>query len=166
MTITERHLFGDVEILRGETELLANATNVTIRRGGRRTGLGVKTDVGILTFALLNAEDPLDGGTIQPGQHIVARSRDRAGEMVEIFTGRVHDVASDYPLDKGTGRQRAVVTITVADAVKVHAETPRFGVSIATGFETFESRISRLAGSALAPIEAPTEGAPREVYAF
>lgn len=166
MTVRERPLFGDVEIRRDTTELIARATNVTIRRGGARTGLGVKTDVGMLTFTLLNAEDPLDGGTIEPGQTITVLSRDRAGELAAIFTGRVHDVASSYPLNKATGQQRAVVTITVADAVKKHAETPRYGVSIPSQFETFEARISRLALSALAPIEAPTEGAPREVYAF
>lgn len=166
MTITERPLFGTVEILRDTTDLIGNATNVTLRRGGARTGLGLKTDVGILTFSLLNAEDPMSGGTLQPGQQIVARSLDAAGQPAELFTGRVVDVSSTYPIDKGNGEQRAVVVVTVADAVKVHVETPRYGVSIPSGFETFEARIGRLAGSALAPIEPPVEGAPREVYVF
>lgn len=145
---------------------LAHATNLTIRRGGARTGLGLKTDVGLATFQLLNAEDPMQGGTFQPGQEVRAVSRDLAGQLVELFSGRVVDVASSYPFNKSTGRQRAVTTVTVADAVKTHGETPRYGVAIPTGFETFEARISRLAGSALAPIEAPAQGAPREVYAF
>ncbi|UVK63284.1 minor tail protein [Microbacterium phage Upsilon] len=145
---------------------IAHATNVTIRRGGARTGLGLKTDVGLMTFQLLNAEDPMQGGTFQPGQDLRAVSRDLNGQLRELFTGRVVDVAAGYPLNKATGRQRVVTTVTVADAVKTHGETPRYGVAIPTGFETFEARISRLAGSALAPIEAPTEGAPREVYAF
>ncbi|QDF18040.1 minor tail protein [Microbacterium phage Belthelas] len=145
---------------------LAHATNLTIRRGGSRTGLGLKTDVGLATFQLLNAEDPMRGGTFQPGQEVRAVSRNLAGQLVELFSGRVVDVASSYPLNKSNGRQRAVTTVTVADAVKTHGETPRYGVSIPTGFETFEARISRLAGSALAPIEAPAQGAPREVYAF
>lgn len=145
---------------------VAAATSMTIRRGGARTGLGLKTDVGLMTFQLLNAEDPMRGGTFQPGQEIRAVSRDLAGRMVELFTGRVVDVAGGYPLDKSNGRQRAVTTVTVADAVKTHGETPRYGVSIATGFETFESRVGRLASSALAPIEAPAEGAPRKVYAL
>ncbi len=166
MTIRERPLFGSVEIRRGLDVFIANATNMTLRRGSARTGLGLKTDVGIMTFELLDAEDPMQGGTFQPGQEIRAVSEDLAGELVEIFTGRVLDVGSRYPLNKSTGRQRAITTITVTDAVKVHAETPRYGVTIAAGFETFESRISRLAGSALAPIEPPVEGAPREVYVF
>lgn len=166
MTITERPLFGTVEILRDGTELIANATNVTARRGGARTGLGVRTDVGLMTFALLNAEDPLAGGTIQPGQQITLQSLAGDDELHELFTGLVVDVASTYPIDKATAEQAAVVTVTVADAVKVHVETPRYGVTIAGGFETFESRIERLADSSLAPIEAPAEGAPRGVYAF
>ena len=142
------------------------ATRITARRGGARTGLGVKTDVGLLTFELLDSEDPMRGGTFQPGQEVRAVSRDRAGNLADLFTGRVVDVASAYPLNKSTGRQRTVTTVTVADAVKVHGETPRYGVTIAERFETFESRIKRLAGSALAPIDPPVEGAPREVYAL
>lgn len=150
----------------GGTELIGHATNATIRRGGSRTGLGIKTDAGILTFQLLNAHDPLAGGDLQPGQLVRAVSRDGAGYLSELFTGRVVDVASNYVLNKSTGRLRSIVTVTVADAVKIHAETPRYGVQLSAGFETFESRIGRLAGSALAPVEAPAEGAPREVYAF
>ncbi|QZD99038.1 minor tail protein [Microbacterium phage Lola20] len=145
---------------------VADALQLTIRRGGSRQSVGVKTDVGLMTFQLLDAGDPMGGGTFAPGQEIRGVSRDLAGGLSELFTGRVVDVASSYPLNKSTGRQRAVTTITVADAVKTHGETPRYGVAIPTGFETFEARISRLAGSALAPIEAPAQGAPREVYAF
>ncbi|QDF16573.1 minor tail protein [Microbacterium phage Hulk] len=145
---------------------MADALQLTIRRGGSRQSVGVKTDVGLMTFQLLDAEDPMAGGTFAPGQEIRGVSRDLADGLSELFTGRVVDVASSYPLNKSTGRQRAVTTVTVADAVKTHGETPRYGVAIPTGFETFEARISRLAGSALAPIEAPAEGAPRKVYAF
>ncbi|AVR56163.1 minor tail protein [Microbacterium phage Naby] len=166
MSITERPLFGHVEIQRGADEFLADALSVSIRRGGARTGLGIKTDVGICTFDLLDAENPMAGGTFAPGQEIRVVSRDRAGELVELFTGRVVDVAAAYPMNKSTGKLRTVTRITAADAVKVHGETPRYGVTIAAGFETFEARISRLAGSALAPVTAPVEGAPREVYAL
>lgn len=145
---------------------IAAARVVTIRRGGARTGLGVKTDVGLLTFELLDSEDPMRGGTFQPGQEVRAVSLNAAGDMAELFTGRVVDVGSTYPLNKSTGRQRSVTTVTVADSVKTHGETPRYGVTIAERFETFESRIKRLAGSALAPIDPPVEGAPREVYAL
>lgn len=145
---------------------VGQALGVTIRRGGARTGLGVKTDVGLMSFQLLDAEDPMQGGTFQPGQTLRAVSRAAGGKFAELFTGRVVDVSSAYPLNKGNGRLRAVTTITVADAVKVHGETPRYGVQIAEQFETYESRIRRLAGSALAPIDPPVEGAPREVYAL
>lgn len=83
-----------------------------------------------------------------------------------IFTGRVVDVKSTYPLNKATGKERTSVTVTVADAVNIHGGTMRYGVQIAEGFETFESRINRLASSALAPIEPPVQGAPKVVYSF
>lgn len=172
MTVIERPLFGHVEIMRYDDETMQGTTfirhalQVGIRRGGARTGVGVKTDVGILTFDLLDAEDPLQGGTFVPGQTVMVVSRDRAGYLSALFTGRVADVGAAYPINKGSGRLRSVTRVTVADAVKVHGETPRYGASVAAGFETFEARIQRLATSALAPVEAPVEGAPREVYAL
>lgn len=166
MSLTERPLAGAIEIRRGTDEFLANALGVSIRRGGARTGLGIKTDVGLATFDLLDAEDPMRGGTFEPNQEIRIMSRNRAGQLSELFTGRVVDVAAAYPMNKGTGKLRTVTRVTVSDAVKKHVETTRYGVSIPTGFETFESRISRLAGSSTAPIEPPVEGAPREVYAL
>lgn len=83
-----------------------------------------------------------------------------------VFTGRVVDVKSTYPLNKATNKERTSVVVTVADAVNIHGSTMRYGIQIAEGFETFESRINRLASTALAPIEAPAQGAPREVYSF
>lgn len=163
--ITERPLYGkvDIQALEGAVWVtyISDATGVSIRRGGSRDGLGVKTDVGLCSFVLKNAQDPLAGGTFQPGQEVRVLA-----EGEPLFTGRLHDIATAYPLDKQTGQTRAVVTVTVADAVQIHATTPRYGVVIATGFETFESRINRLASSALAPIEVPAVGAAREVYAL
>ncbi|WP_350348012.1 hypothetical protein ABIQ69_15440 [Agromyces sp. G08B096] len=163
--ITERPLFEkvDIQALEGAAWVtyIADATGVTIRRGGSRDGLGVKTDVGLCTFTLRDAQDPLAGGTFVPGQAVRVMA-----EAGPLFTGRIVDIASAYPINKGTGALRAVVTVTASDAVQVHAATPRYGVQIAEGFETFESRVNRLSGSAQAPVEVPPVGAPREVYAF
>lgn len=146
----------------GYQSLTEHATALTIRRGGSRSGLGIKTDVGLMNFRLFNDQDPLDGGTLRPGQSLRA--------MVDgspIFTGRIAEMDAVYPLNKNTGEQRAFTSVTVADAVKVHATTPRYGAMIGAPFyETFEARIARLATSALAPIDAPAPGAPREVYSF
>lgn len=166
MTVIERALFGRVEIRRGSDEFVSHATSVTFRRGAARSALGLKTDVGLMSFQLHNSEDPMRGGSFAPGQEIQCAARSAAGELIPLFTGRVVDVAGDYPLNKSTGHGRSVTTVTVADAVKLHGETPRYGVSGGVGFETFEARITRLAGSALAPISPPVEGAPREVYAL
>ncbi|MBX3309713.1 MAG: hypothetical protein KF739_04670 [Cryobacterium sp.] len=314
MTVIERPLFGKVDIQVFESgswvTYLSDATGVSIRRGGVRDGLGVKTDVGILSFTLKDRQDPLGGGTFVPGMKVrvlageyvaeedvtklsqgfessmgswgavngtVARSSAlavahtgtwaaavtssgtlRSGirmtvsgltvgrsytfsawfmrpnanssaakvgivggtqgatitpatstygqatvtftatsashgldlsslptaagvvsywddlQLIEhitevaypIFTGQIVDVASAYPFDKSRGTSRSMVTVTASDAVLVHTSTPRYGVQIAEGFETFESRINRLSSSAQAPIEVPPVGAPREVYAF
>lgn len=74
--INERPLFGKVEIEAWDAveeewiPWLANAKWLTVKRGGQRDGLGIKTDVGLLTFQLLDTQDPLDGGTFYPGQPV------------------------------------------------------------------------------------------------
>lgn len=84
-----------------------------------------------------------------------------------IYTGRVVDIDTSYPLNKQTGERRTYTTVTVADSVRVHTTTPRYGVTVPTpGYETFEARIVRLSGSAQAPVVAPTVGGPKEVYAL
>lgn len=84
-----------------------------------------------------------------------------------IFTGKVSNVDASYPLNKANGKKRTSVTVEVSDAVKQHVTTPRYGVLIgAPFFESFEQRITRLAGSANAPIEPPPVGTPKVVYAL
>ncbi|WP_152525880.1 hypothetical protein [Microbacterium maritypicum] len=51
---------------------LAKATRCSITRGGSRTGLGIKTDVGLMSFTLHNDQDPLSGGVFEPGQVVRA----------------------------------------------------------------------------------------------
>lgn len=312
--ITERPLYErialEVELDPDVTRTVeADLTGVTVRRGGRREGLGLRTDVGLMTFRLHNAEDPMDGGALRPGQTVRlmdreqtyaadfastvdgwAASTDAGGPIVNrsntpgrgglnghlsvttfrpaanvrqaersvtgltvgraytfsvwaiasstsqsptaylytssseadahttlngatwtqlthtftattptatlyiargattgstsassirvddvtltrepahLFTGRIAHLRSTYPMDKATGRSRAVTEVTVADAVQVHGSTMRYGVDLGGAeFETFEARIQRLAASSNAPIEAPVPGAPREVYAL
>lgn len=84
-----------------------------------------------------------------------------------VFTGTVSDIKASYPLNKNTGKKRVSVTVEVADAVKTHATTPRYGAMIGAPFyETFEQRITRYSGTALAPIEPPPVGAPIVRYSF
>lgn len=180
MTVLEHALLDDVEILAPGASLYGDNTygegvygngpavnltpfalHIRIRRGGTRDGLAIKTDVGLMTFTLKNAQDPLDDGHLEPGQILEAHSNGQP-----IFTGRIAHIDTSYPMDKTTGTSRALTTVTVADAVKIHATTPRYGVQTAEGYETFEDRIARLEGSADAPVDAPTTGQPRVVYAL
>ncbi|TDL43603.1 hypothetical protein [Microbacterium oleivorans] len=148
--------------------LSQDATQLSITRGAGLDGVTTKTDVGIATFLLKNAEDPMNGGTLLPGQDIRIQGYSPVRGFVAIFTGRIADLSTVYPYNKSDGTSRAMTQVTVADAVKVHVNTMRYGVETGAGvgFETFESRINRLSASAQAPIEVPVIGAPREVYAF
>lgn len=168
--IIERPLYGHVSIQRQRFEdeeevwddLLADATGLTIRRGGARSGLGVKTDVGLATFRLLDAEDPMDEGTLAPGQTVRILC-----ESEPIFIGRIAHLNSHYPMNKQTGQSRAFVEVTVADAVQIHGSTMRYGVDLGDDTdETFEERIERLELSANAPVEVPEVGAPIVRYAL
>lgn len=171
---------GDGESGEAWRTLIADATGITATRGSSRTGLGLRADVGLMTFTLHEAENPLAGGTLAPGQLVRMIVRLSIPEQIPhwppnwhsravdepVFTGRVADVAAGFPRSKTTGRGYTLTTITVADAVAVHVGTPRYGVRIPDGFETFEDRLARLAVSARAPLAVPTAGAPREVYSF
>lgn len=309
--ILERPLFGkvDIQALNDDDEwesLIPDATLLSIRRGGARDGIAVRTDVGLATFTLKDAQDPMNGGTLRPGQAVrivskgavqrpdeivysqsfetdsagwvqgaaassmtrpatfgrtgthhlytpggagVRAYRDFAGlepgsgytariyalrgngsgsfsvgvtgigtgtpvpadwdwstfaafgfvassasHRIElrhsasaniswddftltknawteigdspIFTGRIAHLNSLYPLNKQTGESRAMIQVTVADAVQIHGSTIRYGVQIEDGFETFEERIGRLASSAQAPVEVPLIGDPIVRYSF
>lgn len=151
---------------------IADATRMSIRRGGTRTGIGVRMDVGLATFRMHNAHDPLTGSDLAPGQKI--RIIQRLPGMIPgsvvthpIFTGRIADIEAEYPMNKTTGEASTSVIVTIADAVKIHGTTPRHGVRIGDPFyETFEERIARLAASAIAPIDVPPIGAPIIRYAL
>lgn len=142
------------------TPLSADATGITIRRGGSRSGLGVRTDVGLATFTLNDAQDPLNGGVLSPGMPVKVTA-----DSAPIFTGRIAFLNSVYPLNKSNGTTRAVTQVTVADAVQIHTATQRYGVDLGEDTdETFEERIARLEASAQAPVDAPVVGAPIERY--
>lgn len=142
-------------------DLVPFLTEIRVRRGGERDGLGVKADVGLMTLTMNDLYDPLTSPFLAP-QQPVSLTVDNA----VIFTGVIASLGAAYPLDKQTGTYRTVTTVTVADAVADHGKTPRYGVRAPEGYETFEDRIARLAVSARTPVEAPTRYAPREVYAL
>lgn len=161
---SETASWDDVKVIRNAYSVTAetwnplvhDATNLSIRRGGTRDGFGIKTDVGLCTFRLLNAQDPMDGGSLKPGLNVRVMSAD-----APIFTGRIAHLNSVYPLNKQTGQSRAVTEVTVADAVQIHGSTMRYGVDLGVETnETFEERIERLEASANAPIEVPVAGDP------
>lgn len=135
----------------------------TIQRGGARNGPTTTVEPGILTARLVNAGDPLAGSTLRPNLPL----RIRAGEE-PIFTGRIHDLATTYELDKSSGELTTFVSISASDAVASLANTIRYGAVTdgGIGFETWAQRINRLALSAVTTVDPPGDDSPIVRYSL
>ena len=72
-----------------------------------------------------------------------------------LWAGTTEDIASQYELDKNTGRSTAFVNLGAVDAVSAVAGVTRYGAVVegGAGSETWPSRINRLAQSAPASVE-------------
>lgn len=81
---------------------------------------------------------------------------------VPVFTGRINDLATTYQLNKNTGEMTTFVNISATDAVSAHANTTRYGAVSAggVGYETWASRVIRLATSSTATITPPADDSP------
>lgn len=143
-------------------DYLAVARVVNIKRGGKRSGIVSTMAVGTLNMTLVNAGDPSDDPAMTPNTPI--RLRSVAG--VVIYTGVVQDIDLTYELRKETGEMNTFVTITAADAVQQHANTPRYGAIAPEGYERWEARIARLSLSSQAPVNPPQVDEPTLRYAL
>ncbi|MCD5345048.1 hypothetical protein [Agromyces sp. S2-1-8] len=83
-----------------------------------------------------------------------------------LITATIADAQQSHVLDKETNKLTTFTTIVAADAVAEHAATPRFGAVAGNGLghEPWAERITRLAGSAVAPTAPPT--ADRELIIY
>ena len=142
---------------------IRNATEITIKRGFVRRGIGLRTDVGIMTFTLKNDQDPLTGGTFAPGQLVRAVQQTFIGPRA-LFTGTVTDVRATYVLDKQSGDLTTGTIVTVSDAVLTHSQTMRYGVRISSGSEIFEERIARLEATSRVPLAVPPRNSAAGAY--
>lgn len=145
------------------TPYLGAATELDIKRGGKRSGVSLSIDVGTLSMTLLNAGNPTTDGAVRPNTPIrvvlVATGR-------PLFTGRLLDVDMTHIFDKETAQFNTYVGLTAVDGVTDHANTKRYGAIAPAGYETWESRIRRLSMSSRAPIAAPAVEPARVVYAL
>lgn len=139
------------------------ATSVSADRGGKRAGVVNTVDVGTLTIVLLDAGDPDDTPNMTPNTPVRLISV-VTGEPV--FTGSISDIDMIHEIDKTTNRIRTYVTIQATDNVQTHANTIRYGAIVSGGFERWEARIVRLAGSSQAPIDPPVVDAPIVRYSL
>lgn len=142
---------------------IRHATDITIKRGFVRRGIGLRTDVGIMTFTLRGDQDPLNGGTFAPGQIVRVVQHTFLGPR-PLFTGTISDVRGTYVLDKQTGEMVTGTIVTASDAVLTHTQTMRYGVRIPSGSETFEERIGRLEATSRVPVAVPPLDTPEGDY--
>lgn len=86
---------------------------------------------------------------LKPNQRV----RIISGENI-MWAGTTEDIASQYELDKNTGRSTAFVNLGAVDAVSAVAGVTRYGAVVegGAGSETWPSRINRLATSAPASV--------------
>ena len=134
---------------------IRDATQIRIKRGFVRRGIGLRTDVGIMTFTILG-HDPMRDARFQIGQTLRAVQHAFGGQDAPLFTGTITDVSGTYVLDKQTGELALGTVVTASDAVREHTQTKRYGVRISgSGSEIFEDRIARLEATARTPILVP-----------
>lgn len=137
------------------TEYADQLLSVNIIRGGRREGITVRNQPGMLTVALRDFEiDPFAPAFVA-GQPVRFSAVD-GDERHLLFTGTVRDITTEWLRTAGR-RPIPVTTIVAVDAVVQHDATTRYGAMPPAGQETFAERITRLTSTAIAPIEIPDD---------
>lgn len=127
------------------TDLTGTALSITSQRGGARDALGTAIEVGTLTVALLNVENP----DIRPNAQIRLTHRLTGATL---FTGVIRSAPRTYRHDKVTGHRSTVTTIIASDAVRPLANTMRYGADVeGVAYEAWARRINRLMASSLVP---------------
>lgn len=137
-------------------DLKTKATSITIKRGGSRNGASTTMDVGTLEAVLFGAIDLATETALKPNSPIrVVRLGTNSGPE---FTGTISDIAQTIQLDPTTGTKSTYTSLYAVDAVQSLANTDRFGALSGNGlgYETWPDRITRLAGSALVPVNLPS----------
>ena len=88
--------------------------------------------------------------------------------LFPVFTGRVLDIITRFQIDKTTGEKTRFVTVTATDAVQSHSAKTRYGVLSDgdDGYESWASRIMRLAASSATEIQPPGDNSPIVRYSL
>lgn len=133
----------------------ADATTVSIRRGGDRDGIGVAMTPGLSTVTLYGFSEPDPSAPVFVADRRLRIVQTLAGGDHPLYAGRVREVALAYVRPASGGRHVPVTTLTLVDAVADHEQVTRAGALPASGSETFGQRIRRLSASSVAPIEQP-----------
>ena len=134
---------------------------VQITRGGKRSGVAVSVDPGMLSATLVNAGDPATDGRVRPNAPVRIGL---AEPFRPIFTGRIVDVFTAVTLDKTSGAETLRVSFTATDSAAALANTTRYGV--VSEPETWAQRIRRLADSVTTDIEPPADDSDFVRYAI
>ena len=148
-------------------EYLGTANSLSIDRGGAQKGSSTSLDVGILSFRLVNAGDPLGDVAIKPNTLIRVRAANPAsipaivaGGSANVFCGTLQDVVMNYDHKGNT-----FVNIVGADGVQsVNNTLSNIVVSSSgLGYETWSQRINNLCRLSTTPVNPPVSSG---VYTF
>lgn len=136
------------------TDYVGEATQIEVRRGGRREGVTVINELGTLTATFKGLEVTSSDSPFIADMplRLLAYSN---GQWLPVFTGEIRDITIErIPLPNG--RLETFTTVTAVDAVASHDEITRYGAMPPSGFETFRDRISRLRSSAKRSVALPS----------
>lgn len=139
------------------TDFAGEATQIDVKRGGRREGVTVINEMGTLTatfkgLTITSVDSPFIQGS--PMRLLVLTN----GQWLPVFTGEIRDISIDRIPIPSARRVETFTTVTAVDAVASHDEITRYGAIPASGFESFRDRINRLRASAVKPVELPSNG--------
>ena len=135
---------------------IGKATQISVTRGGKVSGVDFNAEVGTLSVTLINSGNPLDQPNIKPNVPVRLR---HISTGVVMFTGSIVDINTSHQFDKRNGTFTDFVTITAVDAAQALANTTRYGVLIEP--QTFAERVATLSQSTTVPF-----GPGPEVYNY
>lgn len=142
--------FSDAYTANQWVDYIADATNITYRRGAVNEGATNTVQVGLLSATFRNAANPITDYKVRAGRNIRLRYLNET-----IFSGNLTSVPGRYVRKKTTYTK--YFTMQVADTVKKLAAIQVYGAGgLSEPYETFEQRIERLLDTYLGPVEYPT----------
>lgn len=141
--------FGDSES-RQWVDFIEDTTNIRYKRGAISDGASNTAQVGIMSFTLREAGNPVTDYKIRAGRNVRLRYKNEV-----LFSGNLTKAQGRYIRKRN--RYYTYFTIQVADAIKKLAAQKAYGMGgLSEPYESFEDRIERILDSYDGAYELPT----------